>query len=402
MEFLTVDTAFIKREGCTVKTLLTKDIVLLLLATLMFFLALNLLMPTFPVYAASLGGSAAVVGFLGGLITFAAVIERPFLAKWSNRIGRRRLLLWSGFFAVTGPLLYLLHDGFIYLTFARIYHALTLAGYITASQTLLVELAPPERRGTVMGWFGVTGGLSMAVAPALGFAIIESFGYVTLFLTGSLLGVGIIVAGWWVTEPSASPAVKPNQTPSSSRQTVRLPMVLAAVTIGCTTAAMGGVNTFLPLYGQSLGIPNVGFYFTALAMFHVAGGMFSGDLSDRIGRFPVLLPSLLLVVAGMAILPAASGPVSLIFSAVLVGAGVASVGAVMLAHVMDHATAEERAPMVAFFNNAFDLGLSAGAMLLGWAAAYSFSLLWLILSGVVLTGFVLTLVQKRLLATELH
>ncbi len=377
---------------------LTKDIVFVFLATLLFFSGFNLLMPTFPLYIASLGGSERIVGLLGGLITFAAVIQRPFLAKWSDRIGRRKLLLWSGFFAATGPLLYLLHDAFWYLFLARTYHALSLGGYIVASQTLLIDLAPASKRGTVMGWYGVMGGLSMAVFPAVGFAIIEHWGYGWLFAVGALLSVGIILAGLPIREPAVSPARAEDGPPTKVR--MRGPLLLSALAIASITAVLGAVNAFLPLYGIHLGVGNVGIYFTVLALLHMVGGMVSGDLSDRIGRFPVALPSFLLVATGMGILPMASlsggaGYVLFLTSAALVGMGVSSVGAVMLAHAMDLVETQHRSQVVAHLNNAFDLGLSAGAMALGPVAAISFSILWLILAGSALAGFVMTLVQRR-------
>ncbi len=371
---------------------LTKDIFFVFLATLLFFSGFNLLMPTFPVYIASLGGSERIIGLLGGLITFAAVLQRPFLAKWSDRIGRRKLLLWSGFFAVTGPLLYLLHDAFWYLFLVRAYHALSLGGYIVASQTLLIDLAPVDKRGTVMGWYGVMGGLSMAIFPAIGFAMIERFGYGWLFTVAALLSLGIILAGLQIREPEVAPNQGEAGVPTKVRMTG--PLLLSALAIASVTAVMGAVNAFLPLYGIHLGVANVGIYFTVLAVLHIVGGMISGDLSDRVGRFPVALPSFLCVAAGMAILPWAAGYPLLLLSAALVGIGVASVGAVMLAHAMDLVAVQHRSQVVAHLNNAFDLGLSAGAMALGSVAAVSFGALWMILAGSALAGFVMTLWQQ--------
>ncbi len=374
-------------------SVLTKDVVFVLLATFSFFASFNLLIPTFPVYISFLGGSELVVGLLGGLMTFGAVLTRPSLARLSDRIGRKNLLLLSGFFSVTGPLLYLVSEAFWFLTLARLYHSMCLGGFITAGQTLLADLAPSNRRGTIMGMFGLMGGLSLAMFPAIGFAIIEHLGFTWLFMIGSVMGLAIIVVGLFVKEPEASP-VRTGDRPTE-KLPLRGPILLSCAAAASVTAIMGGVNAFLPLYGMTLEISNVGLYFTTFAVFHMVGGVTAGDLSDKFGRLRVAMPAFLLAASGMVVLPFAGGYGLFLLSAALVGAGVASVGAVMLSHVMDRVTSKQRSQVVSYYNNAFDIGLSAGAMALGRVAGLSFTALWLILGGSALTGFAMTYMQKR-------
>ncbi len=58
-------------------------------------LGLTILLPLLPFYAEKLGASPTVVGLLVSVYAFCQLISGPFLGRWSDRIGRKPLLIVS-------------------------------------------------------------------------------------------------------------------------------------------------------------------------------------------------------------------------------------------------------------------------------------------------------------------
>src|SRR6056297_437875 len=192
---------FIKDITLYIKSIMNKNILFLLLSSFLFFIAYQLLLPTFPLYVEFLGGDEKMAGILTGLFALTAVFLRPYFGKLTDTKGRKYVLYIAAFTMMTGPILYLFDFGFLYLTLARIYHAISLAAYITASLTLLADLTDPEKRGTVIGIYGIASGSAIAVAPPLGIKIVNDFGFVPLFWLTALVGLLIIPCIKFISKP---------------------------------------------------------------------------------------------------------------------------------------------------------------------------------------------------------
>jgi len=350
-----------------------------------------MLLPTFPLYVSELGGGEKIVGVLGGLYALAAVFIRPCLSKLADEKGRKYVLLISIFAAVTGPLLYLINLGFLFLAFARIYHAISLAGFITASQTMVADLSKPEKRGTMIGIYGIVSGVAMAIAPALGFLIIENMGFSALFMIAAVTAMGAIPCVFMLNEPQLTKFREEIGTTVPLVNIVRNRWVLIpSIALFVTTMIQGATNTFLPLHGISVGIVNVGIFFVVYSITSLIARVFAGFLSDKIGRKNLALPALLLTGAGTLCLTRLPSMFMLVLGGGLIGFGFSTTHTALLALIIDKTSIRERSQAVSFYANAFDVGVSTGSMVLGPVAGYSYTLLWVLLSLVVFIGFVVT------------
>ncbi len=373
-----------------IKSLLNRDILFLLASSFLFFGTYNLLLPTFPLYVKKLGGNETLVGLLGGLFALTAVFLRPYLSKMTDRRGRKVVLLIAGFTGMTGPLLYLFNFGFWFLALARIYHAISLAAYITASQTLLADLSKPENRGIIIGIYGIAGGTAMAIAPALGLKIAAELGYGPLFIISALVSLGVIPCVMLLREPQISNADEQIKTIPLSKIIRNKWVLVPSIALFSVTMAQGATNAFLPLYGLSIGMLNFGIFFTVFSVTSMIGRVTAGILSDRLGRKTLALPALIMVGVGVLCLIRMPSLMMLVLAAILIGFGFSTTHTVLLALIIDQTTLGERSQAISFYANAFDLGVAAGAMGLGAIAGYSYSLLWLVVAMVALIGFILT------------
>jgi len=133
----------------------------------------GLIIPLQAVYAKRLDASGFTLGALIGVYALMQLIFNPILGRWSDRVGRRRVLLISiagsalshtllgvGDLARSLPLLFA----------ARILDGITGANVATA-QAYIADVTTAENRARGMGLFGAAFGLGFVIGPALGGAL---------------------------------------------------------------------------------------------------------------------------------------------------------------------------------------------------------------------------------------
>ncbi len=81
-----------KAENILHEPLWVKDFILITLVNLFTFLGFQMLMPTLPVYAKSLGGGNTSAGLVVGFFTFSALLIRPFAGHALDIYGRKAVL----------------------------------------------------------------------------------------------------------------------------------------------------------------------------------------------------------------------------------------------------------------------------------------------------------------------
>ena len=129
-------------------------------------LGLTVMIPLLPFYAEKYGASPMVVGLLLTSYSLCQLISGPLLGKWSDRIGRRPLLLLSQIGTFLGLIL-LAESHALWLIFvARVIDGLT-AGNLSLAQAYIADVTPPEKRAKSFGLIGVAFGVGFFLGPAM-------------------------------------------------------------------------------------------------------------------------------------------------------------------------------------------------------------------------------------------
>jgi len=97
------------------------------------------------------------------------------------------------------------------------------------------------------------------------------------------------------------------------------------------TFIIGGVNTFVAIYGMEMGIKNVGLYFTVYALSLMVIRPFSGLIFDRIGHRQIIIAGFLILSIGMIILWLTRNLPVLLLAAAMIGIGFGSMHPVLQA-----------------------------------------------------------------------
>ncbi len=118
------------------------------------------------------------------------------LAGWAaDRYGRKRLFLTGMFVFVVGSLCSGLSVDAPTLIAARVLQSVGGAMQFPAALALLLPAFPPERRGMAVGIWGASGALAAALGPSIGAALINAFGWRSVFLVNIPVGILAIVLG---------------------------------------------------------------------------------------------------------------------------------------------------------------------------------------------------------------
>ncbi|HET7853463.1 MAG TPA: MFS transporter [Candidatus Methylomirabilis sp.] len=347
--------------------------------------AFNLL----PLYIADLGGSEARIGWIMGVYSLAAIVCQPLVGRWVERFGIKPFLFLG---AVAG---FLASVAFAFLTelsplfsLLRVLQGFGYSAFFIANLTLIAEIAPPGHRAEAVGIFGISGLVSIGLAPALGELVVYAYGYQRFFLVASLLSLGCLIVISAIKPPQVLP-VASERGDGWSRESVLLPLVIS----GIFGMGVGTLFAFFPPYAKGLGVQRVGDFFVAYACAAVGVRFLGRRWADDWGRWQVVMPALLAKAIGIFLL-LWPGPFKAQFwIGGLIGGAHGLLYPTLIALIVDRVPAGGRGRVLGLFSGAIVLGSSLGPIVMGVVAeriGYQamFGLTGLLpLLGVVLIGF---------------
>lgn len=376
-------------------TLWTKNFILLTISNLFLFVAFQMLIPTLPLFVAEKGGDQLAVGLVIGIFTISALLIRPFAGKALDTIGRRKIL-------VAGLIVFFLSVAGYYwmatvtlVLIVRFIHGIGWGIATTTYGTIASDMIPAQRRGEGMGYFGLSSNLAMALGPLIGIWLMTSYGFGLLFLVSSVLSILALLLSQMVkyAEPNFAARQQAAKQPFWEGLVERKALfpALLSLFLGVT---YGGIISFITLFGKEAGIQNVGLFFLFNAVFLMLVRPISGILFDRKGHIWVLLPGGIFCALGLLILSYATSVSTLILAAIFFGTGFGSIQPSLQAWTINRVEPHRRGAANGTFFSAFDLGIGAGAMLLGvvakatsFAIMYRFSVLLILLYLVVYVSY---------------
>jgi len=227
---------------------------------------------------------------------------------------------------------------------------------------LIVELAPPERRGEALGLFGVAMTLPTIFSNPLGLWLVDASGYTTVFLLGGLFPLLALLA---VAGISTGSLEREDVGSADFVEGLRRGPLLRLVLIFATvTSATGVVVTFLPLALPASGLFSPASALLVFGLTSTFSRLWAGRFGDRRDPHLLLAPGLLAAACGMAALPQ-GGPPTLV-GAFLLGAGVGLLQNSTLILIMDRVADDERGLGSTLWNVSFDAGTGIGAFFFGF------------------------------------
>jgi len=325
-----------------------------------------------PLHLLSLGGSHAQVGWLFGVTTLVGVVLRPQVGGWTDRYGARTVMIPGAVALLATALALTRATSPVAVIALMVGLGIGNALISTTGSIVVANESPAERRGESLSLFYVFSSAGVALGPPIGFALAElggmrlNFGVVIAL---SLLGVALVL---FVRTAPGNPRAAGGFGAPWSRYAVPASIALVIITTGHAT-----VYAFLPMHAGGAGLGSAAWFFPLMSGFTIACRLVLRRASDRFGRLPVLLPAIVLLACGNAMLAVTPRPWSLGVAAALLGCGNSMLYPTLVALVVDRTPLVERGRAIGTLSGAWDVGVAIGAPLIallvqrrGYAAGF--------------------------------
>ena len=347
-------------------------------AGLLFWIGTTLLLPALPTYIQAMGGTTQQVGIVMSSFAIGLIASRTWLGRIADRRSRKIVILIGTLVAAIAPVFYLSVHSVLGLGFIRAFHGISIAAFTIGYSALVVDLAPLQHRGTLIGYMNLAVPVGMSIGPAMGGFlqingkqyIPEGTGYEVLFAISAICGAIAFALSSQIKEtslPEATLERKDNQAQRDFWQLTKDPgLIVPTIVLLLIGLVFGSLVAFLPLFIKELQLDfNVGYFYTVVAIASFSVRLFVGKASDRYGRGLFISGALICYIISMLLLTQASTPLMFILAAIVEGAGAGVLIPLTLALISDRSYGDERGRVFALCMGGFDVGIALGGLTLG-------------------------------------
>jgi MFS family permease len=364
-------------------------------------------------------GLAARTAILSFIVVFGVskALTNYGAGRWSDAIGRKRILVLGWLVAVPVPFLLMWAPNWTWILVANA--LLGVSQGLTWSTTVImkIDLVGPAQRGLAMGLNEFAGYVALAGSALATGWIAATYGLrpQPFYLGVAFVAIGLVLSAWLIRDTEHHVRHESRLTTSDSAtadnvfwKTTLLDRNLSSVTqAGLVNNLNDGMAWGLfPMLFAGAGVP-VATIAVLVAIYPATSGvgqLFTGALSDRIGRKSLIVWGMWIQALGIGITVASHDVTNYIIGAVLLGVGTAMVYPTLLAAIGDVAGPSWRASAVGVYRLWRDLGYAIGAVLAG-VTADAFGLeaaIWMVAALTFLSGAVSFLRMNETVTCPLH
>ncbi|MCB8942353.1 MAG: MFS transporter [Ardenticatenaceae bacterium] len=258
----------------------------------------NFLPVVYPLLIEKMGLTYSQIGTLALVVSISGALTQPLFGYVSDRWDPRLMVagsigwigLWMGLFGVVafyGQQYWLLIPIIVLGSFASAAYHPAGAALIPANTT--------TRRGMAMSLFSVGGNLGSALSPLIVSAGLLWFG---LRGTAVLVPLGLVISLFLFSQSRQLALPKHTAVKGSESQTGSwLALGLIVLVVAARSWFQGSLATYLPEWLLSEGRPleTASSIFSVLLVSLSVGSISGGTLSDKVGRVPIIVGSMLLM-----------------------------------------------------------------------------------------------------------
>lgn len=347
---------------------MNRSLVLLLFSTFFTMTGFYLLLSVVPLYTERSGGSGSDAGLATASLMLSTVAVQVTMPAILRRFGYKPALMAGQLLLGLPALVYGLAGTIPAILAVTLVRGAGFGASIVVLGALVVELAPSERRGAVLGLHGVALTLPTIFGGSLGLWIVENVGFGVAFVVG---GLGPVLG---FATASGIRRVASVSEESGSQQGFfaaigRGELARIFILFSSATIASGVFITFLPLSAPESGLYSAAAALLVFGLSITAGRVGAGWYGDRYGTRGLLAPSLIVTALGMALISAEGA--LLLAGALLFGGGFGVLQNSTLLLVMERVSKTEYGTGSTIWNVAFDGGIGTGAFVFGFVVELS-------------------------------
>ena len=281
---------------------------LLALVSLSGTVAMHIFVPAMPDAALGLGVGIGQMQLSISLYIAGLAIGQLFYGPISDRFGRRPTLMAGLVLYTVAGAAALLAPSIVSLLAARLVQALGGCAGLVLGRAIVRDITAAEDTARKMALMNLMTVIGPGIAPILGAALAAAFGWRSIFVVLTALGLGLLVLAWRKV-PETAPlgqAASGRVVARNYRDLITSPVFLGfAIGGGCATTSMYAFVTAAPfIFTQQLHRPvgETGFYIATLVFGVWIGSMIVSRLIGRMPMATILIGANLVSVAAAAAL----------------------------------------------------------------------------------------------------
>jgi MFS family permease len=335
---------------------------------LLTFTAFGSAIPVLPrLITRDLDAPGMVVGAAFTCSAVAALVFRPYAGRLAQRVGPRQVITAGTALAAAIGAAYALvpaigaTTGTVLLLTIRILMGLAEAAVFTAGSLWVVALAPAERRGQVVGWYGLAMWGGWTLGPVIGDTLRHHAGYGSVWLLHVLLPAAATLLALRL--PRQHP-----DTETPSRALIPASVLLPGTTLALAAVGYSALTGFAVLYLDDRGLGGGSLLLTLFGAAYITVRLALGRLPDRVGPARIALACGLLEATGLAMIALAPDRWTAAAGALITGAGFTLLYPSLALLVINRTAPADRGAALGAYTSFWDLGLGAAGLLTGAVA----------------------------------
>jgi MFS transporter, DHA1 family, tetracycline resistance protein len=177
----------------------SRPLLIIFLTILVNLIGFGIIIPLLPFYAETFGASPLTIGLLFASFSLAQLFASPVLGTWSDRWGRRPVLIFSLVGTVVSFVMLAVAHSLAMLFAARLVDGLS-GGNITTARAYIGDIATEENRARSFGMLGAAFGLGFIIGPALGGLFAHISYTAPIWAAAAITVVATLLAWFWLPE----------------------------------------------------------------------------------------------------------------------------------------------------------------------------------------------------------
>ena len=363
--------------------LFTPAFVSLTASDLAYFTAGGALIGVTPFFVTGpLGAGPAAVGLTFGAFSATTLLLRPLAGRWTDRHGRRPLLVGGAALFAVLVLGHLLVTGLAGLLVLRLLMGIAEALYFVAGFAALADLAPPGRAGEALSYNSLALFLGIGIGPVIGQALLGLGGFPVVWA-----GITLVL----LLATALATRVPETHAPAATGRLPAAPLihrvaVLPGLGLFAGVAGVAGFLAFAPLRSTELGVH---LWSVTLALFGIVVvicRLVFATLPDRVPPLRLAAASLGAAAVGLVVTATVPAAWGLLLGATVLGVGAAFLTPAVFAAIFSRVPESQRGSAAGTASVFIDLGFSGGPVVFGLVAAAAGGIPGAFVAGAVLAA----------------
>jgi MFS family permease len=330
----------------------------------------------------ALGGTDVQVGVAVAAVAAASVLARPLAGRLADGRGYRPIMLAGIAVCAVSGALYAVTPTFALLLVVRLLHGVGEAAVYTAGAAWLVALCPAERRGRVVGLYGIFmwSGITLGALIGVSALTLSGFGLVWVFCAAiPLVGLAFV---------AAKEGISPAGDGKGGGTLLPPPARIPGVSLSLASFGYAALAGFVILHLTARDIAGGIAAFNAYGVTYIGVRLFVGGWPDKFGAGRVALWSAVVEAVGLVLVAVAPNLVVGVIGGLVIGAGLSLLFPALALLVINNTPEARRGTALGAFTSFWDLGIVLGGPISGLVAGLAGypSVFWVAAGAAVLSA----------------